>query len=119
MSDERNWKPWAVGVAVLTGVVVWFWWQGANPTLANGDYWCEGYTVATDGSRSLINARAEVREGKITTGPTGLDIAAGRQVTSWGDVEVSSRSEFLVRIQPASELAALIADPFWITCRLS
>jgi len=102
----------------VAGVAAWFWWQGENPTLANGDFWCEGHTVATDGARSLINARAEVRDGKITTGPTGLDIVAGRQVTAWGDVEKTSRSEFLVQIHPRSEIAALIADPFWISCRL-
>lgn len=114
MNDSS--KRWAIGIALVLAIGGWFWWKHENPTLLSGTYSCEGHTVQVDGARSLINASAEVVDGKIRPGATGADLAIGHQVMSWGDVEKSSRVEFLAQIHPGPEITDTIADPFWIAC---
>lgn len=116
MSRTVRWQPWAFGAAVVVGIGGWLWWQAEHPELMNGDYWCEGHTVAVDGARSLINASAEVVEHKIRVGQTGLDLAFGSRVTDWGDVKTTSRTQFLAEIHPRSEIHSAIRESFWIVC---
>lgn len=114
MSDA--WKPWAAGAVVVATVGGWLFWQKEFPEPLDGAYRCSGQTIDVDGMRSSIDASAEVADGKISTGPTGADLALGRQVTSWGEVKNTSSTQFLVEISPTGKLRKVVEDPFWITC---
>ena len=114
---DDKWKPWAMGAAIAVIVIGYFVWKSENPTLLDGDYLCEGRTNHPDGTSSAIDADAGVVGGKIQIGETGADIAFGHRVVSWGDIEKSSSTEFLVEMTPSSEIASEIPDPFWITCQ--
>lgn len=115
---EESWRGWLIGLVVVLSIGGWFWWKSENPTLVDGDYRCEGRTSHPDGSSSAIDGDASVVGGKIQIGQTGADIAMDRQVMSWGEVENSSTTQFLVRLTPASDIASEIPDPFWMTCTL-
>ena len=110
------WQPWAMGAAVVATIGGWVFWQKQFPEPLDGIYRCSGQTISVDGTRSSIDASAEVVDGKIRPGPTGADLAIGRQVTTWGDVENTSNTQFLVEISPTGKLRSAVEDPFWITC---
>ncbi len=110
------WQPWVVGAAVVATIGGWLFWQKQFPEPLDGIYRCSGQTIDVDGGHSSIDASAEVVDGKIRTGPTGADLLFERQVTSWGDVENTSSTQFLVEISPTGRFSKVVEDPFWITC---
>ena len=115
--DVSSAKKWLIAAGVALALGVWGLWAKENPALLNGDYRCTGSVVHPDGSRSAIDASAEVVGGKIRPGQTGADLALGRQVLDWGTVKKVSGSEFLIELTPRAEIATQIAAPFWITCQ--
>ena len=104
----------AFGVVFVAGLSSCTTEKAARIELADGTYNCHGETHID----TLLNASAEVVNGKIRPGLTGTDIYVGHKVMNWGAVRRSSSSAFSVQMIPTDEVVDNVGEPFWIECQL-